>query len=83
MGSVGPVTLVGALVKNTGAGKPFSHDRWNRELGELLEPRIAERVNLRTAIALSGGQEPREVFDELRGYALEMARAATTQEVAG
>lgn len=72
-----------SVATKAGAGQPFSHDRWNRELGELLEPRIAERVNLRTAIALSGGQEAREVFDELRGYAAQMAFAATSQEVAG
>jgi HK97 family phage portal protein len=72
-----------SVVTKAGAGKPFSHDRWNRELGELLEGRIAERVNLRTAVALAGGQDPREVFDELRGYAAEMARAAMSQEVAG
>ena len=72
-----------SVATKAGAGKPFSHDRWNRELGELLHPPIAERVNLRTAVALAGGQDAREVFDELRGYALEMARAATTQEVSG
>jgi HK97 family phage portal protein len=72
-----------AVVPKVKAGEAFHHERWNRQLAPLLGAEVAERVNLRTAIALSGGEDPKEVFDELRSYALEMARAATSQEVAG
>jgi hypothetical protein len=72
-----------AVVPKIKAGEDFHHERWNRQLAPLIGKDAAETINFRTAVNLAGGVDPQEVFDELRGSAGEMARAAMTREVAG
>jgi len=74
-----------SVLSAKGAGQGFDHDRWNRELAPILGrngdgARIAERINLNTAMELADSTRPTEVFERARTE-LALALAAELQEV--